>query len=459
MNKGKVAKGLALAVSIATLVGVAGCGSSGGSNKSDSESSKVECSPYKKYGDLSGKKISVYTLWIDQDADAITKVFNQFESCTGAKVEHEGSRDVASQLPVRVKAGSAPDIAAVSQPGMIKTMSATGKVKPVPKDAAENVTKYYSKDWQDYSSVDGKLVAIPLDANVKSFVWYSPKKFKEKGYTVPQTWDEMMDLTKKIAQDTKNDPNTKPWSVGLEGGADSGWPGTDWLEDAVIRFAGGETYSKWASHEIPFNDPQILNAFKEIGKIVKNAAYVNGGFGDVQSIASTAWQDAGNPLVEGTSYMMHMALFYENNYDSSNPDIKIAPDGDAWAFQMPGKDKDTKSMLGGGNFAMAFSDRPEVQQFQAFLASPEFANGYVKFKKSAITPNSGIDTNNLKGLSKLAYSSLTDKGTTFRFDASDLMPSEVGSGSFWKQMISYFAQDKSEQEVLDAIEQSWPKGQ
>ena len=35
--------------------------------------------------------------------------------------------------------------------------------------------------------------------------------------------------------------------------------------------------------------------------------------------------------------------------------------------------------------------------------------------------------------------------TTFRFDASDLMPAAVGTGSFWTGMIDYVAGKPAEQ--------------
>jgi alpha-glucoside transport system substrate-binding protein len=41
------------------------------------------------------------------------------------------------------------------------------------------------------------------------------------------------------------------------------------------------------------------------------------------------------------------------------------------------------------------------------------------------------------------------------FDASDLMPPEVGQGSFWEGMVNW-AQGADTQEVVDAIEASWP---
>jgi alpha-glucoside transport system substrate-binding protein len=457
MRRNTVTKIIAVSASVAMLAGFSACGSSGGSSNSAS-SSDPKCKALKKYGDLKGKTISVFAGWTDDEGNATDKSFEDFRQCTGATVKYEGTGEFSVQLPVRVKSGSAPDIAVVPQPGQLQNMVKTGKAKPMPKGVVDNVAKYYTKDWQEYGSVDGKLYGVALDASTKSFIWYSPKKFKEKGYKVPQTWDEMMDLTKKIASDTKG-TKAKPWSVGIEGGASTGWPATDWLEDAVIRFTDEDTYNKWVSHEIPFNDPKIVDAFKEVGKILKNNDYVNGGLGDFQSIASTAWQDAGTPLLDGSGYMMHMAPFYQTNYKSANPDINIDPNGDVWAFQMPGKTKDSKPVLGGGDFAIAFSDKPEVNALLTYLSSPEWANARAKALGGWVYPNKGMDKSLLGSkLDKLSYETLIDPKTEFRFDGSDLMPAEVGTGSFWKKMVEYFAQNKSEQETLDKIEASWPQG-
>jgi alpha-glucoside transport system substrate-binding protein len=47
---------------------------------------------------------------------------------------------------------------------------------------------------------------------------------------------------------------------------------------------------------------------------------------------------------------------------------------------------------------------------------------------------------------------------TGRFDASDLMPAEVGSGTFWTGMMDYVSNGPdSLQSVLDDIEASWPQ--
>ena len=327
------------------------------------------------------------------------------------------------------------------------------KLVPAPQAVIDNAEKYFSEDWVNYGTVDGKLYATPLGANVKSFVWYSPGAFADANYTVPKTWDEMMTLTDTIVKDF---PDAKPWCAGIESGDATGWPATDWLEDVVLRSAGVEAYDQWVSHEIPFNDPKIVKALGDVGSILKNPAFVNGGLGDVKSIATAAWNEAGNGIPDGTCFLHRAANFYQASWDEG---LKVAEDGDVYAFYMPSMSESEKPLLGGGEFVTAFSDRNEVQQFQAFLASPEWANEKAKVTGQGwISANKGLDGALLQSpIDKLSFELLTDDSYQFRFDGSDQMPGAVGTGSFWKEMTNWVATDKSDQEVLDAIEASWPK--
>lgn len=381
--------------------------------------------------------------------------YKPFEECTGAKVKYEGSKEFEAQLLVKVKGGNAPDIAFIPQPGLLNTLvKETGKVVEAPAETAANVDKHWEKSWKEYGSVDGKFYAAPLGANVKSFVWYSPKMFKDKGYEVPKTWDEMMKLTEKIAAE---DTNAKPWCAGFGSGDATGWPGTDWLEDLMLRTAGPETYDKWLKHEIPFNDPQVETAMDKMGAILKDPKYVNGGFGDVKSIATTTFQDGGQPILQNKCYMHRQASFYAANWPQGT---KVAEDGDVFAFYLPTVDESKgRPVLGGGEFVAAFSDRPEVKAFQTYLSSPEWANAKAKATPGGgwVSANKGLDVNNLKSpIDKLSYETLADEKAVFRFDGSDLMPAAVGSGTFWKGMTNWItgADTKSQ---LKMIEDSWPK--
>ena len=61
----------------------------------------------------------------------------------------------------------------------------------------------------------------------------------------------------------------------------------------------------------------------------------------------------------------------------------------------------------------------------------------------------------LAGASETVAAALTSGNA--RFDASDSMPSAVGSGSFWTGMVKYMQEGPDSLDgVLEEIEKSWP---
>lgn len=328
----------------------------------------LDCSVYESFGDLKGKTVSIYTSIVAPEDESYIDSFKPFEDCTDVTVKYEGSKEFEKQLVVRVKGDTAPDLAVIPQPGLLQTVvKDTGRVVAPPEQVATNVDQHWDEAWKGYGSVGGTFYAAPLGASVKSFVWYSPKTFTEKGYQVPKTWDELMKLTAQIAKD---DAKAKPWCAGFGAGDATGWPGTDWLEDMVLRSAGPEVFDHWVKHEIAFNDPKIVAALDQAGQVLKNDAYVNGGFGDVKSIASTTFQDAGQPILQKTCYLHRQASFYAANWPEGT---QIGPEGDVYAFYLPAKSAEgAQPVLGAGDFVAAFSDRPEVKALQTYLSTPEW---------------------------------------------------------------------------------------
>lgn len=411
-----------------------------------------------QFPDITGKSVSVYTSIVAPEDQPHIDSYKPFEECTGVKVNYEGSKEFETQLKVRAGSGNPPDIAYIPQPGLLQTLvDETGAVKAAPASVAANVDKWFGPDWKKYGTVADTFYAAPIGANVKSFVWYSPKTFKEKGYTVPTTWDELKTLTDKIVADNAADPSVKPWCAGVESGVATGWPLTDWLEDFMLRENGPEVYDQWQNHEIPFNDPKVKTALDKVGEIVRDPKYVNGGFGDVSTIAATKFQEGGLPILKGKCFMHRQASFYAANFPKGTD---VSEDGEIFAFYLPAfSDQFGKPVLGGGEFAAAFTDRPEVQAFQTYLSSDVWSNEKAKVSEGGwLSANKGLDVANVKSpIDKLSVEILQDPDATFRFDASDLMPSAVGSDSFFKGMTTWIRDNAESQTVLDQIESSWPK--
>jgi alpha-glucoside transport system substrate-binding protein len=434
---------------------LAGCGGgddegNGNGGGGDAAASEIDCAPYEEFGDLDGETVSVYTSITDPEDQPHIDSYVPFEECTGVDVQYEGSREFEAQLVVRVQSGNAPDIAFIPQPGLLATLVGTGAVVPAPEQVEANVDEYWAPIWKEYGSVDGTFYAAPLGANAKSFVWYSPAMFEDAGYEVPETWDDMIALSEEIAGS-----GAKPWCAGIGSGEATGWPATDWLEDVVLRTAGPEVYDQWVNHEIPFNDPQIVEALNTVGEILKNDEFVNGGLGEVQSIASTEFGDAGLPILDGSCWMHRQASFYQANWPEGT---EVGEDGDVFAFPLPPIEGDAPPVLGGGEFTAAFNDDPATQAFQTYLSSPEWAN--IKAQVSGpgwVSANLELDPENLVSpIDQLAAELFQDPEAEFRFDGSDLMPGEVGAGALWTELTNWIANDKATEQVLTDVENAWP---
>jgi alpha-glucoside transport system substrate-binding protein len=437
-------------IGVATLA-VAALALSGCAAAEEETASGVDCAPYSDYLGNEGTEVEIYTTIVSPEADLFQESFADFEECTGITINWNGSQEFEAQLPVRVEGGTAPDLAIFPQPGLLAKMAATGTMVAASADLSASVDANYTPDWKNYGTVDGTFYAAPLGANVKSFVWYSPKTFADNGWSIPTTWDELLALSDTVAA-----TDVQPWCVGFGSGEATGWVGTDWMEDLMLRFQDAATYDKWVSNEMKFNDPKVAEVLAEAGKILKNPDYV----GDVASIATTTFQDGGAGIVDGSCAMHRQASFIGGILSGDYGATIVTPadtdvEGGITTFYFPGVSADNKPALGGGEFVGAFSDRPEVQAVQLYLTTAEWNN-----KKAALgtwfSAHLGLDTANVADPVNAVAVEILQNATTFRFDASDVMPAAVGAGSFWKEMTAWVAEDKADKAVLDAIQASWP---
>ena len=413
------------------------------------------CEAYAAYAGNEGTSVTLFTSILPPEQQQYETSWAEFEQCTGIDIVYEGSDQFEAQLPTRIAGGNAPDIAFIPQPGLLAKLVQAGGPVAAPASVATNVDTYWNPAWKTYGTVDGTFYAAPLSSNMKSFVWYSPAKFAEWGVAVPTTWDELFQVADTIAA-----AGVKPFCGGIESGGATGWPATDWLEQIVLRQYGGDVYDKWVSHEILFDSPEITGAMDTLAGWMKNPDYVNGGFGNVKTIATTAFQDAGRPIIDGAECgMLQQASFYGAQWNSFKEGAVVAEDGDVFAFYLPAIDESVAPtpIVGGGEFVTAFSDRAEVQAVQTFLSSPEWATAKVALGGGWVSANSGVPLETYSDpITKLSAQYLTDQGGTFRFDASDLMPAAVGAGSFWTGMTAWFGEDKPTADVLQSIDAAWP---
>ncbi|MCL2783904.1 MAG: extracellular solute-binding protein [Propionibacteriaceae bacterium] len=369
-------------------------------------------------------------------------------------IQYTGDRDFTTNISTKIQGNDLPDIAVFPQPGLMKAVIEDGKVKPLDAVTLGSVTQNFSADWQSYGTVEGEQYAVPLDASAKGYIWYSPKKFAELNATIPTTWAELMTLTDTLATQT----GAPVWCAGFNSGDASGWPGTDQLAEYVLSASGGAVYDQWVDGTVKFTDKPIADAFTAMGKILLDPKYVNAGFGDVASINSTSFGDVTIPLASGQCLMTNQATFLAGFFaDAKTADGEtpvVAEDGDIWAFMMPPV-AGTPSVMGGGDFAVAFSDDPAVAKVMAYLASGDYATSLITVDgASFITANKGVDISKQSDpLLAQAMEVLISPTTIFRFGAGDAMPSVVQQ-AWWKGMVNWI-NGVDQAEVLEQIQAAW----
>ncbi len=405
--------------------------------------------------DVSGTEVSVFAAPTGDEGSSIQKTFDIYNEATGGMVTYEGSDDFESQLRIRVDGGNPPDIAITPQPGSICVLGDAGEIvalEDMGLDIAALEAAHGSYFMNLGKCADGKHYSIPTNANYKSIVWYNKVAFDAAGYAIPATWDELVALSSQMVAD-----GTTPWCIGLGSDAATGWPGTDWIEDIMVRTAGAEVYNQWSNHEIPFTDPVVQAAFDKFGEIMFTEGFVLGG---ADGVAAIDFRDAPNPMFnDPPSCLMHRQASFISNFFPEGVELGV----DAAFFPFPAIDTSLPAAaMGGGELAMVFNNRPEVAAallaysqpaLQCIQASGAGVPGIERISANAETPNSCYVTDTVKTQAAAVAAALGANG--FVFDGSDLMPPAVGQGSFWTGMIDW-TRGTPTADVLATVESSWP---
>jgi len=393
---------------------------------------------------LEGEEVTMFGAFVDADQARFEAAMAPFEEATGIDIVYEGSGDFESLIRVRVGGNDAPDIAAFPQPGLMRDLA--DSMVAVDDELASYVEENYDSGWITLSTVDGELKNVVYRANVKSLVWYSPVNFNDAGYEIPETWDEMIELSDLIVED-----GATPWCVGIESSGATGWVITDWVEDVMLRTAPAETYDAWVAHEIPFDDPVVVNALETVGEIVLNEDYVSGG---TDAILTTPFGDSPAGLFgeDPECYLHRQASFIPAFFPDGT---EIAEDGDAWAFYLPPIDTDVaeQPLLTAGDLFGAFTDDPATDAVMAYLASP-LSQEIWAAQGGFVAPNTSASLEVYPTDLDRFYGELLQNATVARFDGSDNMPAAIGAGAFWNAMVSW-VQGTPAEEALAAVEEEW----
>lgn len=427
-------------VALASLILVACGGSDGAADSSGGEEDD-------------NREVLVFGAFTDSDVDRFEASMAPFEEETGIDVTYEGSADFETLITVRVEGGNPPDIAMFPQPGLMANIAATGDLVDVTEFLDQSyLEQQYSQSWLDLATVpspDGDIMAgVWYRANVKSLVWYPVPEFEEAGYTVPTTWEEMIAISDEIVAD-----GGTPWCIGLESSGATGWLATDWMEDIMLRTAPPEVYDQWITNEIPFDDPAVVNAAQIMGDIWFNPDYVLGG---TDGILVTPIGDSITPMFEDppACFFHRQASFLPIFF----PDDAVIGEDIDYFYLPPFESEDLgRPVLGAGDIASAFNTDPDTLAVLEYLTTGNSIQAWVEAGGS-ISPHNDAELDWYPETER-GYAEILSDATVFRFDASDLMPSEVGAGTFWTAMVDYVSEGdvSAAEDILGEVQATWPE--
>jgi hypothetical protein len=118
---------------------------------------------------------------------------------------------------------------------------------------------------------------------------------------------------------------TTPWCLGVESVAASGWVGTDWIENILLRQSGAKKYDDWYNGKLGWTSPEVKSAFQAFGAVATDPKMVYGG---PTTVLTTNFGDAATPMFAAKPgcFLHHQATFISSFFEKNTPGIKAVTD-------------------------------------------------------------------------------------------------------------------------------------
>jgi alpha-glucoside transport system substrate-binding protein len=377
----------------------------------------------------SGEVIRVLGSWEDRELETLRRVVAPFEERTGHTVRFTTTRDLPAALEASIAAGHPPAIAGLPGPGYLAELARKGHIVDLASVMDLGAYKRQTAPaFVHLGTVDGRVMGVFLKGTVKGLLWYNPDVYTRGAFSA---WTGLQ----HAAMSTEG---VRPWCMGLESAESSGWPGTDWIEDFVLRQSGPQVYDEWVAGRVRWSAPEIRWAFQSYGTLVGESDVAGG----VEGALNTHFSRAGDGLFSDppACLFVHQGTFMSTFLDES-----AEASGGRYEM-MPFPDIDPRfhgALIGAGDLIALLQDTPGSRELMSYLMGTE-AQAILVADGGALSGNILLQDYPNELLERQAR--LLAEASIFRFDASDAMP-EAMSRAFWKAVLDFTA----DQSRLDAI--------
>ncbi len=225
--------------------------------------------------------------------------------------------------------------------------------------------------------VDGKTVMVPGNADVTTVMWYNVDIFEEHSLALPETWDEMLELSKTLLE-----AGITPIGIGNK----DLWPVGNWTSHIVSRSMGEEAYDQMLKREIPIDNPAFIEALDYIVQM-EEAGIVN------ESASAINDNDGAELFFRGEAAMHPIGSWLVSWA------IEVAPDLNFDYFNLPPLDgagvQNSVIAVSTGQVINAQSENIDVaKDFMLLFSSLEFASMMVEAGGTPMT-NGAFDRDDI----------------------------------------------------------------
>ncbi|MBW7455579.1 extracellular solute-binding protein, partial [Paenibacillus sepulcri] len=290
--------------------------------------------------------------------------------------------DAMLQTMLSAVAAKKPPAAAQIETTLMGRLAADGALASIadllPQDAAA-LSDAIIPSIRDANSYGGKLYTVPMGYN-SNVLYYNKKMIEDAGLTpddLPKTWDQLMEVSKKLTQDTNNDGKPEVYGYGFPTRA-------PWILEVRLWQNKAELFDE-AGTKAMFDSPEAVNTFNNYLKLV-----------DTKSTIMVSTDTAVNELTDMFA-AGQIAMFEQ----SSTAFLGIAGKVkfDLGMSQFPTMGEQVYS-LGGYNLGV-FAEAPAEQQQAAaelakWWASPEGAAKWTSLSNYMPGITAAWDTDTLK---------------------------------------------------------------
>ncbi|MFF8731260.1 ABC transporter substrate-binding protein [Streptomyces sp. NPDC015171] len=249
---------------------------------------------------------------------------------------------------------------------------------------------------------DGKYYFLPMTTYPWA-VFYRKSVFRQHGYEVPATWDDLVALCKRMRKDAL---------VPIAFGDKDAWPAMGTFDQINFRLNGYDFHVELMAGKASWTDAKVKDVFDHWAELLP---YHQDGF------MGRTWQDAAQTLVAKKAGMYLLGSFVAQQF-TNKADLD---DLDFFPFPQinPSYGQDTvEAPTDGFMVSKAPRNHAGVGKLLEYLGSPAAEELYLKTDSSVVAASGKADTSSYSALQKKAFEMIGGAKNLTQFMDRDSRP-------------------------------------